>query len=113
MPKLFQTLLLLFCSNMFMTYAWYGHLRHFKHRAWILAVLASWGIAFFEYLLQVPANRIGNQVLSVSQLKIIQEAISLSVFVPFAIFFLGEKWNWNFLWASFCLLLAVFFIFRT
>ncbi|NMA20102.1 MAG: DMT family protein [Lentisphaerae bacterium] len=111
-PKLLQAVLLLIASNVFMTFAWYGHLRNMGHRPWIVAALASWGIALMEYLLQVPANRIGAEVASVAQLKIIQEAISLSVFVPFALFYLREKWNWNFLWAAFCILGAVFFMFR-
>ena len=110
--KLLQTVLLLFASNVFMTFAWYGHLRNLGHRPWIIAAVASWGIALMEYLLQVPANRIGSGVASVAQLKIIQEAISLSVFVPFALFYLREKWNWNFLWAGCCILGAVFFMFR-
>ena len=111
-PKLLQAVLLLIASNVFMTFAWYGHLRNMGHRPWVVAALASWGIALMEYLLQVPANRIGSEVASVAQLKIIQEAISLSVFVPFALFYLREKWNWNFLWAAFCILGAIFFMFR-
>lgn len=112
MSKILQTVLLLIASNVFMTFAWYGHLRNMGHRPWILAAVFSWSIALFEYLLQVPANRIGSGVLSVAQLKIIQEAITLSVFVPFALFYLKEKWNWNFLWAGLCILGAVFFMFR-
>ena len=111
-PKLFQTVLLLIASNVFMTFAWYGHLRNMGHRPWIVAALVSWGIALMEYLLQVPANRIGSGVASVAQLKIIQEAISLSVFVPFALLYLREKWTWNFLWAAMCILGAIFFMFR-
>lgn len=112
MPKILQTVLLLIASNVFMTFAWYGHLRNMGHRPWVVAAIASWGIALFEYLLQVPANRIGSGVLSIAQLKIIQEAISLSVFVPFALFYMREKWNWNFLWAALCIVGAVFFMFR-
>ncbi len=112
MPKLLQTVLLLTCSNCFMTFAWYGLLRHMKDRHFVIAALASWCIAFFEYLIMVPANRIGASAYSVAQLKILQECISLSVFVPFALFYLKEKWNWNFLWAGCCIVGAVFFMFR-
>jgi uncharacterized protein (DUF486 family) len=112
MPKFLQTILLLIASNVFMTFAWYGHLRNLGHRHWIIAALVSWGIASMEYMLQVPANRIGAEVVTVAQLKIMQEAISLTVFVPFAIFYLREKWSWNFLWAALCILGAVFFMFR-
>ena len=112
MPKLFQTILLLIASNVFMTFAWYGHLRNLGHRHWIIAALVSWGIASMEYMLQVPANRIGSEVATVAQLKIMQEAISLTIFVPFAMLYLREKWSWNFLWASLCIMGAVFFMFR-
>lgn len=112
MPKLLQTILLLIASNCFMTYAWYGHLKNLHSKSAFFAALVAWGVAFFEYQLQVPANRIGAEVYSVAQLKILQECISLSVFVPFALFFLREKWNWNFLWAGCCILGAVFFMFR-
>jgi uncharacterized protein (DUF486 family) len=112
MPALLQTILLLTCSNVFMTFAWYAHLKDLKGQPWVIAALASWGIALFEYLLQVPANRIGHQVLSVGQLKIIQEVITLAVFVPFAVFYLREKLTWDYLWAGMCLLGAVFFLFR-
>ncbi|MBP5300428.1 MAG: DMT family protein [Victivallales bacterium] len=112
MPKLLQTLLLLCCSNLLMAFAWYGPLHAFKTKPLLLVVLMSWGIAFFEYLIAVPANRIGSSVYTISQLKILQECVSLSVFVPFALFFLKEKWNWNFLWAGCCILGAVFFMFR-
>lgn len=95
-----------------MTFAWYGHLRNLSGRPWLLAALASWGIAFFEYLLQVPANRIGHQVLSVGQLKIIQEIVTLSVFVPFSLFYLREKMTLDYLWAGLCLLGAAYFMFR-
>jgi uncharacterized protein (DUF486 family) len=103
---------LLIVSNVFMTFAWYAHLRNLGHRPWVIAALASWGIAFFEYLFQVPANRIGFAALSLAQLKIIQEVITLSVFVPFAIFYMRQAWSWNYLWACLCLLGAVFFLFR-
>lgn len=112
MPRLLTTILLLTASNCFMTFAWYGHLRNLRSKPVILAILISWGIAFFEYVLQVPANRIGAAGYSVAQLKILQECISLTVFVPFALLFLKERWNWNFLWAGLCILGAVFFIFR-
>ena len=101
---------LLTCSNVFMTFAWYGHLK-FKSKPLMLVILASWGIAFFEYLLQVPANRWGNSVYSASQLKIIQEVITLSVFVVFAILYLGEKIRWNHFAAFVCILAAVAFAF--
>lgn len=107
-----KTLLLLTASNVFMTFAWYAHLRDMRGKPWILAVLLSWGIAFFEYLLQVPANRVGHQVFTLPQLKIIQEVITLAVFVPFAVFFMKEKITWNYLGAAACLGGAVFFIFR-
>ncbi|MBN2645686.1 MAG: DMT family protein [Desulfuromonadaceae bacterium] len=107
------TVLLLCCSNVFMTFAWYGHLRNLAHRPWVVAALVSWGIALFEYLLQVPANRVGHSVLSVGQLKILQEVITLSVFVPFSLFFLKEKLSLDYLWAGLCLLGAAFFIFRS
>jgi hypothetical protein len=106
------TVALLCCSNVFMTFAWYGHLRNLSHRPWIIAALVSWGIALFEYLIQVPANRIGYQVMSVGQLKILQEVITLTVFVPFSVLYMREKPNINYLWAAFCLLAAVFFLFR-
>ncbi len=111
MPKLY-TILLLVASNLFMTYAWYGHLKTLKGKFWLVAVLVSWGIAFFEYMLQVPANRIGHSSgLTLAQLKILQEAIALSVFVPFSVFFMNEKIGWNYLAAGVCIALAVFFIF--
>ncbi len=106
------TALLLCCSNVFMTFAWYGHLRNLSHRAWIIAAFVSWGIALFEYLLQVPANRIGHQVMNIGQLKIMQEVITLSVFVPFSFLYMKEKLTLDYLWAGLCLLGAVFFIFR-
>jgi uncharacterized protein len=103
---------LLLCSNVFMTFAWYAHLKELSHKPWLIAALISWGIALFEYLLQVPANRIGHTVMSVAQLKILQEVISISVFVPFAIFYLKEPIKLDYLWAGLCLLGAVFFMFR-
>ena len=112
MPVLWKTVALLTLSNVFMTFAWYGHLKNLGHRPWIVAALASWGIALFEYLLQVPANRIGATALQLGQLKILQEVITLSVFVPFALFYMRQPVNWNFLWAGLCLLGAAYFMFR-
>jgi uncharacterized protein len=106
------TVLLLIGSNVFMTFAWYAHLRNMSDRPWIIAALASWGIALFEYLLQVPANRIGAQTLSLAQLKIMQEVITLSVFVPFAVFYMRQPLTLDFVWAGLCLLGAVYFMFR-
>ena len=103
---------LLIASNVFMTFAWYAHLRNLADRPWYVAALISWGIALFEYLLQVPANRIGFRSLSLAQLKILQEVITLGVFVPFAIFYMRQPVNWNFLWAGFCLVGAAYFMFR-
>ena len=108
-----QTALLLTLSNIFMTFAWYGHLKQVKTWPWLLAVFISWGIAFFEYLLQVPANRIGFQVLSLAQLKIMQEVITLAVFVPFAVLYMGQPLKLDYLWAGLCLVGAVYFIFRS
>ena len=104
---------LLVCSNIFMTFAWYAHLRNLRARPLIVAILVSWGIALFEYILQVPANRIGNTVLNLSQLKIMQEVITLGVFVPFAILYMKQPVKLDFLWAGLCLMGAVYFIFRT
>ena len=104
--------LFLCASNVFMTFAWYAHLKELKDKPWFLAVLFSWGIAFFEYVLQVPGNRIGYTVLTVGQLKIMQEAITLSVFVPFAILYLNEPVKLDYLWAALCMVGAVYFIFR-
>ncbi len=112
MSPLLRTVLLLTLSNVFMTFAWYGLLDKMAARPLLMAVLASWGIAFFEYVLQVPANRIGHQVLSVGQLKMLQEVISLSVFVPFAVLYLREPLKLNYLWAGLCILGAVYFVFR-
>ncbi|NOT83882.1 MAG: DMT family protein [Methylococcaceae bacterium] len=103
---------LLFCSNVFMTFAWYAHLKELHSKPWIIAALVSWGIALFEYLLQVPANRIGFTVLTVGQLKIIQEIITLAIFVPFSVIYLREPLKLDYLWAGFCLLGAVYFMFR-
>lgn len=111
--KTLLTAVMLICSNTFMTIAWYGLLSPMRKRLWILAVLASWSVAFFEYLIMVPANRLGSTVMSLSQLKIMQEAISLLVFVPFALFVAKQQLNWNYLWAGLCIVGAVFFIFRT
>ena len=106
------TVLMLAGSNVFMTIAWYGHLRNFRDRPWFVAALVSWGIALFEYPLQVPANRIGHRVMTVPQLKILQEAITLTVFVPFAVLFLRERPRLDFLWAALCVVGAVYFVFR-
>ena len=107
-----RTIPLLIASNVFMTFAWYAHLRNLSERPWYIAALVSWGIALFEYLLQVPANRIGYQTLSLAQLKIIQEVIALSVFVPFAVLYMRQPVSWNFVWAGCCLLGAVYFVFK-
>lgn len=112
MPPVARTILLLTLSNVFMTFAWYAHLKHLNHRPWIIAALASWGIALFEYLLQVPANRVGYTVLTLPQLKILQEVIALSVFVPFMLFYMRQPLKLDYLWASLCVLGAVYFIFR-
>ena len=111
-PALIRTVLLLTASNVFMTFAWYAHLRNLSGRPWYIAALVSWGIALFEYLLQVPANRIGFTELSLAQLKIIQEVITLGVFVPFALLYMRQPVSWNFLWAGLCLLGAVYFMFK-
>src|SRR3990172_1443960 len=107
------TLVLLSCSNIFMTLAWYGHLKNLNNKPWIIAVFVSWGIALFEYLLQVPANRIGHQVMTLGQLKIMQEVITLTIFVPFSVFYMKEKLTADYWWAGLCLMGAVFFIFRS
>jgi uncharacterized protein len=111
-PVLYKTVGLLLLSNVFMTFAWYAHLRNLAERPWFLAALASWGIALFEYLLQVPANRIGHGSYSLGQLKILQEVITLAVFVPFAWFYMKEPLRLDFLWASLCMVGAVYFMFR-
>lgn len=109
---LLQTVVLLSMSNVFMTFAWYGHLKELNNRPWIVAALVSWGIALFEYLLQVPANRIGYTQFSVGQLKILQEVITLSVFLPFSVFFMRQPLRLDYLWAALCILGAVYFMFR-
>jgi uncharacterized protein (DUF486 family) len=103
---------LLVCSNTFMTFAWYAHLKNLRDKPWLVAALVSWGIALFEYLLQVPANRIGSSTMSLGQLKILQEVVTLSVFVPFAVFYMGQPLKLDFLWAALCMGGAVYFIFR-
>lgn len=112
MSVIVRTVLLLTASNVLMTFAWYAHLKNLNDKPWFVAALISWGIAFFEYMLQVPANRLGTTTFSVPQLKILQEVISLSVFVPFSFFYLQEPLRLNYLWAGFCILAAVFFIFK-
>src|SRR5690242_4633182 len=107
-----RTVLLLSASNLFMTFAWYAHLKELASKPWWVAAFVSWGIALFEYLLQVPANRIGCSVLTLPQLKILQEVITLAVFVPFAVFYLRERPRLDFLWAALCVLAAVYFVFR-
>ena len=112
-PVSLQTVLLLLASNVFMTFAWYGHLRSLSAAPWYTAAIVSWGIAFFEYLLQVPANRIGHTEFSVGQLKIVQEVITLTVFVPFAMLYLKEPFKLDYVWAALCMVGAVYFIFRS
>jgi uncharacterized protein (DUF486 family) len=112
LPVLSKTVLLLIASNVFMTFAWYGHLKSLNTQAWYVAALVSWGIALFEYLLQVPANRIGHTAFNVGQLKIMQEVITLAVFVPFSVWFLKEPIKLDYLWAGLCLCGAVYFVFR-
>ena len=112
MPIVVKTILLLICSNVFMTFAWYAHLRDLNHKPWFIAAIVSWSIAFFEYMLQVPANRIGYAELTLPQLKLIQEVITLTVFVPFALLYMRQSLNLNHLWAALCLVAAVFFAFR-
>jgi uncharacterized protein (DUF486 family) len=110
---LLVTILMLAISNLFMTFAWYGHLKNFAQSPWYIAALASWGIALFEYLIQVPANRIGYTTLDLGQLKMLQEVITLVVFVPFAVLYMGQPLKWDYLYAALCLLGAIYFIFRT
>lgn len=112
-PVLLQTTGLLILSNIFMTVAWYGHLKSLNNKAWYVAAIVSWGIALFEYLLQVPANRIGYTQFSLAQLKIMQEAITLAVFVPFAMIYMDQPFKTDYLWAALCLIGAVYFIFRS
>ncbi len=113
MNRTLITILMLCGSNVFMTFAWYGHLRNMAQKPWIIAALVSWGIALFEYMLQVPANRIGHHVMSVGQLKILQEVITLSIFVPFSILYMREKPSMDYIFAGLCLMGAVFFLFRS
>lgn len=112
MPNIAITILLLSLSNIFMTFAWYAHLKELSSKPWFIAALLSWGVAFFEYMLQVPANRIGYTELSLGQLKILQEVIALTVFVPFVFFYMKEPLKLDYLWAGLCILGAVYFIFR-
>jgi uncharacterized protein (DUF486 family) len=109
---LIKAIALLTASNVFMTFAWYAHLKDMKARPWFIAAMFSWGIAFFEYMLQVPANRIGSTTLTLPQLKILQEVITLTVFVPFLHFYMKQQFKWDFVWAGLCLCGAVYFIFR-
>jgi len=113
LPVIVRSSFLLICSNMFMTFAWYGHLKNLSDKKWYVAAIVSWGIALFEYLLQVPANRIGYTELSLSQLKILQEVITLSIFVPFATIYMRQPFKLDYLWAGLCLIGAVYFIFRS
>ena len=112
MPIVLRTTLLLVASNLFMTYAWYGHLKTQQHRVWYAAAIISWGIALFEYLLQVPANRMGFTVLSLGQLKMLQEVIAIGVFIPFAVLYMKQPLKLDFVWAALCLVGAVYFVFR-
>jgi uncharacterized protein (DUF486 family) len=111
-PVVVRTTLLLLGSNVFMTFAWYAHLKNLGAKPLIIAIVASWGIAFFEYVLQVPANRMGFGTMSLGQLKILQEVITLSVFVPFAVLYMKQPLKLDFLWAGLCMVGAVYFIFR-
>ena len=113
MPTILKTILLLTISNVFMSFAWYAHLKNLSQKPWIIAALISWGIAIMEYMFQVPANRLGFTVMSLAQLKILQEVITLSVFVPFAVLYMHQPLKLDFLWAGFCLMAAVYFMFRT
>jgi uncharacterized protein (DUF486 family) len=113
MSILAPTIILLTISNIFMTFAWYAHLRNLRDKAWYIAALLSWGLALFEYLFQVPANRIGYTQYSLGQLKILQEVITLSVFAPFAVFYMQQPLKLNFLWAALCMVGAVYFMFRS
>lgn len=106
------TVALLVASNVFMTFAWYGHLKHLNAKPWFVAALVSWGIAFFEYMMQVPANRIGYRTMDLAQLKVLQEVVTLTVFIPFAVFYMKERPRLDYLWAGICLLGAVYFAFR-
>jgi len=113
MSPVLKAIMLLVCSNVFMTFAWYAHLKELNGKPWLMAAMVSWGIALFEYLLQVPANRIGHQELNIGQLKILQEVITLSVFVPFSIFYMKEPLKLDYLWSMLCMTGAVFFMFRS
>jgi uncharacterized protein (DUF486 family) len=113
MPTILKTILLLTVSNVFMSFAWYAHLKNLSQKPWIIAALISWGIAIMEYMFQVPANRLGFTVMSLGQLKILQEVITLSVFVPFAVLYMHQPLKIDFLWAGVCLMGAVYFMFRT
>lgn len=112
MNPIMTTILLLICSNIFMTFAWYAHLKEMGDKPWVIAAFVSWGVALFEYLFQVPANRIGFTVMSLGQLKILQEVITLSVFVPFVVLYMKEPLKLDYLWAGLCLVGAVYFMFR-
>jgi uncharacterized protein (DUF486 family) len=112
-PVIFKATGLLILSNVFMTFAWYAHLKNLHNSKWYIAAIVSWGIAFFEYVLQVPANRIGYTEYSVAQLKILQEVISLCVFIPFALLYMKEGFKFDYLWAALCIVGAVYFIFRS
>ena len=111
-PLTVRVVTLLCCSNLFMLFAWYGHLKNLKDKPFLIALFVSWGIAFFEYTLMIPANRMGAAQFSLAQLKIMQEVITLAVFVPFALLYMKEKFSWDFVWAGFCLCGAVYFMFR-
>lgn len=113
MPPVISTIILLTIANVFMSFAWYAHLKELNNKPWIIAALISWGIALIEYLFQVPANRIGFTVLSLAQLKMLQEVITLAVFVPFAVFYMHQPLKLDFLWAGLCLMGAVYFMFRS
>ena len=113
MPTILKTILLLTISNVFMSFAWYAHLKNLNNKSWIIAALVSWGIAIMEYMFQVPANRLGFTVMSLGKLKILQEVITLSVFVPFAVIYMHQPLKLDFLWAGLCLMGAVYFMFRT
>lgn len=113
MSPVLKAIMLLVCSNVFMTFAWYAHLKELNGKPWLVAAMASWGIALFEYLLQVPANRIGYQQLNIGQLKILQEVITLGVFIPFSIFYMKEPLKLDYVWATLCMMGAVFFVFRS
>ena len=113
MSTIFRTAILLTLSNVFMTFAWYGHLKELNNRKWYVAAIISWGVAFFEYMLQVPANRIGYTQMTLPQLKIMQECITLAVFAPFAVLFMNQPIKLDYLWAALCIMGAVYFVFRS